>query len=494
VNRLPKIFLLNPPFKKNFSRSQRSPGTTKAGTLYYPYWLASVTGLLEKEGFSVELCDAPADGLDEHRVYRRVDNFKPDLLIIDTSTPSIQNDICILERLKNSWPEVKTVMVGPHPSVLAEEILSNHRSVDFIARKEYDYTILELAKKMANDEDLTNIQGISFYNAGQVINNPDRPYIENMDELPMLSKVYKKHLNIKNYRFAAARYPMVMMITGRGCPFHCSFCLYPQTMHGRKYRLRTAENVIDEISFIVQDLPEVKEIVIEDDTFTAELARVRQICEMLIERNIRIPWSANARINLDYETMKLMRKAGCRLLIVGFESGNQSILNNVHKGITLEQSIQFMENAKKAGILVHACYMIGLPGETRETAKQTFQFAVKLASDSAQFFPLYVYPGTEAYLWAEKEGYLDTRDYSKWVDENGHHRCVTSLTDLSSQDADNMCISFYKKYHLNQKYLMKKILQLVTNPQEGWRSLRAAIWFLKYLLKRDRVRLVRMSY
>ena len=145
VNQVLKIFLLNPPFKKNFSRSQRSPGTTKAGTLYYPYWLASVTGLLEKEGFSVELCDAPADGLDEHRVYRRVDNFKPDLLIIDTSTPSIQNDICILERLKNSWPEVKTVMVGPHPSVLAEEILSNHRSVDFIARKEYDYTILELS-------------------------------------------------------------------------------------------------------------------------------------------------------------------------------------------------------------------------------------------------------------------------------------------------------------------------------------------------------------
>jgi len=486
VNQLLKIFLLNPPFKKKFSRSQRSPGTTKAGTLYYPYWLASVTGLLEKEGFSVELCDAPADGLGEHQVYKRIANFRPDLLIIDTSTPSIQNDICVLERLKNDRPEVKTVMVGSHPSVLAEEILLNHRSVDFIARKEYDYTILELAEKMANGEDLTSIQGISFYKGGVVINNPDRPYIENMDELPMLSKVYKKYLNIKNYRFAAALYPMVMMITGRGCPFRCSFCLYPQTMHGRKYRLRSADNVVEEFSFIVQELPEVKEIVIEDDTFTAELARVKQICKMIIERKIRIPWSANARINLDYETMKLIREAGCRLLIVGFESGNQSILNNVHKGIRLEQSIQFMENAKKAGILVHGCYMIGLPGETRQTAEETFQFAVRLASDSAQFFPLYVYPGTEVYSWAEKEGYLDTRDYSRWVDEKGHHRCVTSLPELSAQDIDNVCLSFYKRYHLNQKYLRSKMLQLIRNPREGRRSLRAAIWFLKYLVNRNR--------
>jgi len=488
VNQVLKIFLLNPPFKKNFSRSQRSPGTTKAGTLYYPYWLASVTGLLEKEGFPVELCDAPADGLNEYQVYKRIANFRPGLLIIDTSTPSIQNDICVLERLKNNWPEVKTVMVGSHPSVLAEEILLNHRLVDFIARKEYDYTTLELAEKIADGEDLTTIQGISFYKAGQVISNPDRPYIENMDELPMLSKVYKKYLNIKNYRFAAALYPMVMMITGRGCPFRCSFCLYPQTMHGRKYRLRSAENVVEEFSFIVQELPEVKEIVIEDDTFTAELGRVRQICKLLIERNIKIPWSANARINLDYETMKLMRKAGCRLLIVGFESGNQSILNNVHKGIRLEQSIQFMENAKKAGILVHGCYMIGLPGETRETAEETFRFAVRLESDSAQFFPLYVYPGTEAYLWAEREGYLDTRDYSKWVTEKGYHRCVTSLPELSSQDIDDLCLSFYKRYHFNLKYLRSKILQLIRNPREGWRSLKAGARFSKYLLERKNVK------
>jgi radical SAM superfamily enzyme YgiQ (UPF0313 family) len=176
-----------------------------------------------------------------------------------------------------------------------------------------------------------------------------------------------------------------------------------------------------------------------------------------------------------------MEKAGCRLIIPGCESGVQKLLDNAHKGITVQQSIRYSRNAKKAGLLVHACFIFGLPGETKQTIRKTIEFAKKLNPDTAQFFPLMVYPGTEAYEWAKKNGYLLTEDYSKWLTADGRHRTVISLPGLSSEEIVKACDQARREFYLRSSYLLYKIKQSLLHPEEAKRNIKSAKTFLKHL-------------
>ena len=242
-----KILVLNPPYFPKYSRTSRSTAETKGGTLYYPFWLASAVGVLEKAGFEVKFIDAPADGYDNKTVIEIARKFMPDLIVIETSTPSIDNDITVLEKIKSEIKREKhvfTVLVGTHVSALPFETMKKSNKIDSVARREYDYIVRDLAVALRDKKNLSNVKGLTYRKDGKIISNPDMPSIENLDELPFVSEVYKKHLNIKKYFYAAARYPMIMIITGRGCIFRCFFCNYPQVFSGHKYRLRSAENVV----------------------------------------------------------------------------------------------------------------------------------------------------------------------------------------------------------------------------------------------------------
>lgn len=479
--RMMKILVLNPPFKRKFSRTSRSPGVAKGGTIYYPFWLAYAVGVLEERGFNVKLVDAPAEGLTIEDVVNKIKDFSPRLVVLDTSTPSIYSDVKAGEKLKEIFPDSFVVLVGTHPSALPEETLLLSKEVDAVARGEYDYTLRDLACALQDGKDLQSVEGLSFKQNSNVIHNPDRPLIENLDELPFVSKVYKKHLNIRNYFFAAANCPMVMIITGRGCPNRCFFCVYPQTFHSRRYRMRSAENVVDELEWIVNNLPQVKEIGIEDDTFTVKHSRVREISELIIKKGIRIKWYCNVRPDLDYVTLRLMKEAGCWLATAGFESGNQAMLDRMRKGLKLDRVREFMKNAKKAGVLVHGCIMIGNPGETKETIQESIEFAKELNCDSMQYYPLYVYPGTEAYAWAEENGYLGTTDFSQWVTEKGHHNCVINLPGLPAEELVRLADEALRDYHLRPAYLWMKLRQALKQPGEGMRTAKSAVTFIKYL-------------
>lgn len=468
------ILFLNPPFKGRFSRTSRSPAVTKGGTLYYPIWLSYAAGVAENAGHEVRLFDAPAEGLSLEDIYSRMDGFVPEIAIIDTSTPSIYNDAAIAGEIKERFPEAFTVLVGTHPSAVPEGTLLIDDRVDAVAVGEFDYTIRDLANALGNNLTLAGIEGLVFREGNRIIRNREREKIEDLDDLPFVSSVYGGHLNYKNYFFAAANYPMMMMITGRGCPFGCFFCVYPQVFHSRKYRTRSPENVVDEFEYILTNFPEVKEIGIEDDCFTANPKRVKRICELLIDRAIKIDWYCNVRGDLDYSLMKLMKKAGCRLVTVGFESGCQHILDNIHKGEKIERYYRFAKNARKAGILVHGCIMTGNPGDSRETMRESYEFAKKINCDSMQFYPLYVYPGTEAYDWAMENDYLTTKDFSEWLTNDGLHNCVLNTPELSSKDMVNLSDYYLKKYHLRPEYLFMKLLQAIKNPSEGYRSLKSA--------------------
>ncbi len=476
-----RILLLNPPFFPRFSRSQRSPAVTKSGTLYYPVWLAYATAVLEQGGFDVKLIDAPAQDLKKDQVRKIARDFNPKLIIVGTSTPSIYNDVTFASGLKDMLPESFITLVGTHVSALPEESLELNQNIDAVARGEYDYTVLDLARTLGEKGDLTSVLGITFRKNGTIIHNDERPKIKNLDDIPFVSSVYKKHLNVKNYFFAASDYPMVQIFTARGCPFRCFFCVYPQTIHGNVYRRRSPENIVEEFIYIQKNLPEVREVVIEDDTFSVDKNRVRRICELLIQKDVKLKWNANVRADLDLDTMKLMKKAGCRLIIIGFESADQQILDNIDKGAQAERMDEFFRNTKKAGLLLHAAFMAGNPGETEETLAKTFAMAKRFMPDTVQFFPLMAYPGTRAYHWAKENNLLKSNDFSDWLTKEGLHNCVLNLPNLSSEKLVQWCDSSRRNYYLSFRYLWYKLKQVIVHPEEAKRTVMAMYRFRKFL-------------
>lgn len=477
------ILLLNPPFLKKFSRPQRSPAVTKSGTLYFPMWLAYAAGVLDENGFDVDLIDAPADGFSIDDIIQRVKKHPPHFIVLDTSTPSIYNDVAVAGQMKEICPSSFITLVGTHVSALSEETLAIDKRVDAVARGEYDYTLLDVARTLAGKGNLRNIPGLSFREADSITHNPGRPYIEDLDALPFVSTVYKKFLRIENYFNPNALYPMVTITTSRGCPFPCTFCVYPQTLMGRGFRLRSTGNVVAEMEYITQNFPQAKAIFFEDDTMTVNKSRCKELAELILQKKVRISWTANARVGLDYETMRIMKKAGCRSFCVGFESGSQKILDNMKKKANLEEMESFMTNARKAGILIHGCFMAGLPGETKETLQETLALAKRLNPDTVQFYPVMVYPGTEAYAWYKERGLLSTSDFTRWITQEGLHNTVISTEHLSATDLVKFCDNARRSFYLRPGYLFYKLIQMIRQPRELRRTIKSARVFFKYLIK-----------
>lgn len=482
-----KILMLNPPFLPKYSRSSRSPAVTKSGTIYYSLWLSYATGVLEKAGHDILFIDAPAEGVNLSDIKNKIIAFTPQIAVFDTSTPSIHNDVIVLEEIK-SWFDgnLLAVLVGTHPTALPVETIGLSKSIDVIARREYDYTLRDIAEHMQRcDPDLSQILGITYRDrdSGSILATLDRPYIEDLDEIPWVSKVYKKHVNINNYFYAHTKPPVISFFAGRGCPNKCSYCVYPQVMFGHKYRHRSAEDIVGELEYITSEFPDVKEVLIDDDNFTVDQEHVLRICDLIMKKNLKISWTVEARVNLRYDVMVTMKKAGCRLLVTGFESGDQQILNNIEKGATISQAEEFCANANKAGLRVHGCFMVGNKGETRETMEKTLQFALKLKPDTAQFFPLMLYPGTRAYVWAQDNSFIRAESYRDWLDETGMHNCVLNTDTLSAKELVDFCDEARRRFYLRSDYLVSKAIDLVKNPSEIKRTVKAGSVLLKHLFK-----------
>mgnify|MGYP006286218125 CR=1 FL=1 len=477
------VVLLNPPFHPRYSRSQRSPAVIKSGVIYYPIWLAYATGVLEQSGFDAQLVDAPAAGHSLPAVLDLVEASRPRLVVIDTSTPSIHNDVDVARAIKGQVPEAFVLLVGPHVSALPEASLRMDATVDGVARGEYDHTVRDLAQQLAGGGDLKAVLGLSYRTGdGAVVHNPDRPPIEDLDALPFASQVYRRHLRIEDYFYSIARYPEVAIVTGRGCPHRCTYCLWPQTLTGHRYRRRSPSNVADEFDFIARELPQVREVFIEDDTLTVDQGYATALADELIRRGNRLPFTANSRADVSLETLRRLKEAGLRLLCVGFESGDQRLLDRMEKRVQVEDFHRFREDARRAGVLVHGCFMAGVPGETRESLEKTLALAKDLNPDTAQFFPLMVYPGTEAYEWAEEEGVLITEDFREWLTPEGLHRTVIHQPPFTPEEIVAWCDDARRSFYLRPRYVAAKAWQIVTHPAEAGRILRAARTFFRYIL------------
>lgn len=481
-----RILMLNSPFLPKYSRFSRSPAVTKSGTIYYPIWHAYATGVLEKEGHEVRLIDAPADGLDREACYRIAKEFNPGMIVLYTSTPSIYNDIEIGGELKNILPQSFIVLTGPHVSALPKESLEIDKRIDVVARREYDMTLVELAKKLENNENIENTAGLTYRKGNEIKSNPDRELIQDLDSIPFVSEMYKKRLNIRNYFYAHCRYPVISIFTSRGCYGQCNYCVYPEQMFGRKQRQRSPENIVAEFEYIAKEFPEAKEVLIDDDTFAFDQVHTAKFCELMISKKNKIPWTVECRATLTYDTMVLMKKAGCRLIVVGFESADESILKNIKKGVSLDRARQFVKDAKKAGIMIHSCFMVGNKGETWATMEKSLKFAKEIKADTCQFFPLMVYPGTEAYEWAKDNNYLTTENFKEWLTEEGLHNCVVSTPELNATDLVSFCDYARRAYYLSPRYIAYKLLNITKHPKEIIKTIIAAKTFFKYLLRQKR--------
>lgn len=478
-----RIYLLNAPYLENFVRCGRWQGVAaRGGTMYYPLWLAYATGLLEKEGHTVRLVDAIAAKWDVENVVNDVRTFNPDLIVVDSNFSSLKYDIQVANILKEN-SNAKTVLVGPPASQFTEKILLD--GVDIVARFEFDFTLKEVAETIENGNSLRNVKGISYLENGEIKHNPNREFTteKELDSLPFVSAVYKKHLKIDDYFLNHAFYPMVQIFTTRGCPNQCTFCSWPETLMGRKYRGRSINNIVDEFEYITKELPEVQEIFIEDDSFTINKKRVLTFCKELQERDIHINWSCQSRATLDYETMKAMREAGCRLLDVGYESGNDEILQNIKKGISVTQLREFTKNAKKAKLKILADFVIGFPGENETTVKKTIDFIKEVKPDLLQVAIATPMPGTHFFDWCIANDAIIVKDLSESLDQNGFQRCIISLPNLSSSEIEHCVDKTIKKYYLSPSYIPIVVKNVMSKDgiHEVKLLFKSANLFLKYL-------------
>ncbi|HYD49995.1 MAG TPA: radical SAM protein [Terriglobales bacterium] len=481
-----RVALINPPYLPRFSRSQRSPGVIRSGTMYYPYWLAHAAAVLEQDGCDIYLYDCPAAGIDRPELLARLEQFQPDLCIVETATASANNDREVAAAIASELPAVRVCMVGTHVTALWRETLAAGPGIDFVAIGEYDYTVRDLARAIADGADsevLAAIPGLGLRAAdGTPQRGPVRPPIDDVDALPWIAPIYRRFLDPRHYSFTLASHPMVMLIGGRGCQAKCTYCVYPQVMHGHHYRTRSPASIVGEMKWVQDNMPEVQEIVFEDDTFTADRAFAQEVARLVELHGVRLPWFANVRVNVDKQTLALMAKAGFRCCATGFESGDGLLLKNMWKGQSLEQAKAFVQAARELGILVHGCFMVGFPGETRQTMQQTLELALELRPDSAQFYPVMPFPGTTYYRWAHENGYLATERFEQWLDDDGGHRCVLNLPGLPAAEIDRFCSRAYRRFFFRPAYLWRKLRQALAQPREGLRSLQALAAYLGYLL------------
>ena len=485
-----RITFLNPPFHDRFSRESRSPAVAKSDTLYYPKWLCYGAAYAEKCGHEIDVIDAPAWKLSYPEAYERVSRFKPELIIVDTSTPSCLNDYQVANQLKSDL-NVAVVLVGRHVSAMPENALE-HCDCDFVCLREYEKSIVQIADYLAGKIEKSEILGVAYKNAGEVtIARPQVPF-KDLDEIPWVTPIYKRFLRTEDYFYGHSLHPLVVFDTSRGCPYHCSFCVYPQTFSGHTLRFRSVDDVVGEFRWVRDNMPEIQTVMLEDDTFIVNKRRTELLAEALIADKNDLPYDSNCRVDVgvDREFLAKLHKSGARLFCVGFESGSNDVIGHMIKNNNKKNDSTYTTTAKEfsricseVGIMVHGCFMIGNLNETPETLEQTLTFAKSLEIDTAQFFPIMVYPGTEAYREAKEKGFLRTENFNEWLTSSGLHDSVVDLPHLSAEDLVKFADRARREFYLRPSYIYKKLGQSITSFSEFKRNLKGFKKLSYFLLR-----------
>ncbi|MEK7686673.1 MAG: hopanoid biosynthesis associated radical SAM protein HpnJ [Verrucomicrobiota bacterium] len=470
-----KTLYLCPPSFDGFDggAGARYQARREVTSYWYPTWLAQPAALTPHS----RLLDCPPHDVGVEECLRITKDY--DHVIINTSTPSLKNDCKVAEAIKTQKPDTKIGFVGAHTMVLPTETLKASPAIDWVGRKEFDFTCQEVAE----DRDLSTIAGLSYKDKdGKIKHNPEREMIQNMDSLPWVADVYKRDLRIEKYFIGYLLHPYISMYTGRGCPAQCTFCLWPQTIGGHKYRVRSAQNVADEMAYMKKLFPQVREFFFDDDTFTANLPRAREIAKKL--GPLGVHWSCNSRANLDYDTIKSFKDNGLRLFLVGYESGNDDILTRIKKGVTMDEMRRFTKSCHQAGVVIHGTFILGLPVETKETIENSIRFAQELDVFSLQVSLAAPYPGTELYEMARQNGWFVKKDKTDLVEDDGFQQSALEYPGLSKDEIFESVERFYHRYYLRPKPILRIIKTMLEDKDVCVRRLREGYEFFKSMAQR----------
>ena len=469
-----KTLFLQPPSFDGFDggAGSRYQAKREIKSFWYPTWLAQPAALVPGS----KLIDAPPARLTMDDVLPHAKAAQ--LVVIHTSVPSFANDAKVAARIKAENPGVMIGMIGAKVAVQARESLEGAPAVDFVARNEFDFTI----KEIAEGKPFAEVDGISYRDAeGVIAENKDRVILEDMDALPFVADVYRRDLRIEDYFIGYLLHPYVSLYTGRGCKSRCTFCLWPQTVGGHRYRVRSVEHVIAEVKQIQRDFPQMRELFFDDDTFTDNLPRAEAIAREL--GKLGVTWSCNAKANVPRDTLKVLKENGLRLLLVGYESGNQQILHNIKKGMRIEVAKQFTKDCHELGIKIHGTFILGLPGESQETIRETIDFAKEINPHTIQVSLAAPYPGTFLYNQAVENGWLDAAN-AELIDDHGVQIAPLHYPHLSHTEIFDNVETFYRQFYFRAPKIMAIVNEMVRSPQMMKRRLREGVEFFQFLKER----------
>ena len=467
-----RTLFLNPPSFEGFDggAGSRWPASREIESYWYPVWLCYPAGMLSDS----KVVDAPPHKISIEQVVAMANDFE--LLVLYTSTPGFHVDVKISEMMKDSNPKLRVAFVGPPVTIEPEKCLRQAPAIDFVVRREFDYQIAGYAR----GKPLEELPGVSYRKNGGIVNNPELPAIENLDELPWVTQVYKRDLDITRYNVPFLLNPYISFYTTRGCPAMCTFCLWPQTHSGHRWRTRSTDDVAREVSYALEQFPNIKEIFFDDDTFNYRKERTLELCKKL--KPLNFTWSCTSRVTTDYETLKAMKDAGARLLIVGYESGEQQILKNIKKGATVDMAERFTANCKKLGLVIHGDFIIGLPGETPQSIRKTIDFAKRLDTETIQVSIAAPYPGTEFYDYLKNNNLITINGVMS--DEAGHQLPNFSYPGLDHADLVEWVERFYGEYFFRPRVIWRIVRNAMFDSNDRHRLYKEAREYMALRSKR----------
>ena len=453
-----KILLINPPSGDDgakFIREGRCQQELGVWTTVWPPVSLVITGsILKDKGYEIKIIDCPIENVDWNLLEVILREFKPSFILSSISTPTLESDLDIVKIAKEIDPEAKVVVFGVHVTEMPEDAFKICPELDFVIRGEPEITGSYLVDAIFNDEDVKDIKGISFKQDESIINNPDRSFIENLDDLPFPAW---SEVDLEKYRIPISGDKFLLAIPHRGCPFNCIFCA-SKPYYGRKTRFRSPERFVDELEWVGKEFG-IRNFLFWAETYTISKEFVMNVNREILKRNLKIKWVCNSRVDtIDEEMMQSLKEAGCWMVGYGIESGSQKILDAAGKRITLEQIVKTVNLTKKHGLTTTGHVIIGLPGESKETVFETIKFINGLPLDFAQFYTAAPWPGTELFKYASEKGLLKTTNFREYTQQKG----VMETDTLSAEDMTKYCKLAYRKFYFRPKILFQIAMRMAT--------------------------------
>lgn len=445
-----RVLIVNPPPTggKKFIREGRCE--QRLSSFQYvmvPISLPSIAAVLREAGHQVKLVDCVAQDIPLKNLIELVLTFHPGLVLFNFSTVTYEGDKETV-RVLREVSQAHFTAIGVHVTALPETTLKE-TSLNSVTRGEPEETVLALAEALKAGSSLEEVKGISFKDGGEVINNPPRDFIKNLDSLPFPSRDL---LDNKKYTMPISNRPYTLIITSRGCSHSCIFCT-AHCYYGKRLRKRSASNIVDEMEEVVERY-KIKDMTMWSDTFTLDRQFVLDVCSEIEKRDLKVNWMCNSRVDtVDFEMLSRMAETGCTVMSYGVESGVQEILDRAKKRITVEQIRDAFKWTRQAGIESIAHVILGLPGETPQTIKKTIALVNQIQPDYAQYYCAIPFPGTELYEQAVKEGWLITKDWSKFE----INQAIISTPNLSAKELNQARQIAFRQFYLRPSYMWKRL-------------------------------------